>query len=73
MTFTCLGFCSSNASLYTFAITDTLDISRSSYSLAKTMIGVVITMMIVIAKGAKIRKSVIEEYENSIRVSEAKV
>lgn len=36
MMFICLGFCSSNASLYTFAITDALDISRSSYSLAKT-------------------------------------
>jgi len=37
MIFTCLGFCSSNASLYTYAITDALDISRSSYSLAKTL------------------------------------
>lgn len=31
--FVCLGFCSSNASLYTKAITEALDISRSSYSL----------------------------------------
>ncbi|MBQ4516294.1 MAG: MFS transporter [Clostridia bacterium] len=34
MIFTCLGFCSSNKSLYLSAITDALDIKRSAYSLA---------------------------------------
>ena len=33
MVFTCLGFCSSNKSLYTFAITEALDIPRSAFSL----------------------------------------
>jgi len=33
MVFTCLGFCSSNKSLYTFAITDALGIQRSAFSL----------------------------------------
>lgn len=36
MIFVTLGFCSSNASLYTFAITETLGISRSAYSLNGT-------------------------------------
>ena len=34
MIFTCLGFCSSNKSLYLTAITDALGIKRSAYSLA---------------------------------------
>lgn len=34
MIFTCLGFCSSNKSLYLSAITDALDMKRSAYSLA---------------------------------------
>ena len=34
MIFTCLGFCSSNKSLYLTAITDALEIKRSAYSLA---------------------------------------
>jgi MFS family permease len=33
MVFVCLGFCSSNKSLYTFAITGALGIPRSSFSL----------------------------------------
>lgn len=33
MVFTCLGFCSSNKSLYTFAITEALGIQRSAFSL----------------------------------------
>jgi len=33
MVFVCLGFCSSNKSLYTFAITEALGIPRSSFSL----------------------------------------
>ena len=45
MIFTCLGFCSSNASLYTYAITDALDISRSSYSLAKTLRFIMISIV----------------------------
>ena len=32
MVFVCLGFCSSNKSLYTFAITEALGISRSAFS-----------------------------------------
>lgn len=36
MIFTTLGFCSSNASIYTFAITETLGISRSAYSLVNS-------------------------------------
>ena len=34
MIFTCLGFCSSNKSLYLTAITDALEMKRSAYSLA---------------------------------------
>lgn len=37
MIFTCLGFCSSNNSLYVFAITEALDITRSSYSLTNSL------------------------------------
>ncbi len=37
MIFTCLGFCSSNSSLYLNAITEALDFSRSSYSLTNTL------------------------------------
>lgn len=37
MVFTCLGFCSSNKSLYTFAITEALEIPRSAYSLNDTL------------------------------------
>lgn len=33
MVFTCLGFCSSTKSLFTFAVTEALDIKRSTYSL----------------------------------------
>ncbi len=36
MIFTTLGFCSSNASIYTYAITETLGISRSAYSLVNS-------------------------------------
>lgn len=35
--FTCLGFCSSNAGLYTKPITEGLNISRSAYSLVKSL------------------------------------
>ena len=33
MMFTCLGFCSSNKSLYTFALTEALGIPRSVFSI----------------------------------------
>lgn len=36
MIFICLGFCSSNRSLYTYAITETLGIPRSVYTLNET-------------------------------------
>lgn len=36
MVFTCLGFCSSNSSLYLNAITEALDIKRSVYSLTNS-------------------------------------
>lgn len=36
MVFTCLGFCSSNSSLYLNAITEALDIKRSIYSLTNS-------------------------------------
>lgn len=36
MIFICLGFCSSNRSLYTYAITEALDIPRSVYTLNET-------------------------------------
>ena len=36
MVFITLGFCSSNSSLYTYAVTETLGISRSAYSLVNT-------------------------------------